>query len=412
MFRGDPAHAGVYPPPSPQSLSVKWTFTTAEAIVSSPVVANGVVYVGSSDNFLYAVDAGTGKLRWKFDAHGNVGSSPAVGGGSVYAVSLDGKLYAVDAATGTQKWAFATLGERRHTSEGIDYMAPSTEAMPDPWDFFLSSPVLEGGTVYFGSGDGFVYAVDAATGALRWKFKTDNVVHASPAVAGGIVYIGSFDSYFYALDSATGELRWKFKTGDDPKTRLMTGIPGSATVAEGLVVFGCRDANVYALDAKTGDRRWVFSNNGSWVIATPVVLGGVVYFTTSDSLKFEALDAKSGAELYSLPYGTFSFSSPAIVGNRAFFGTFDGKLHEVDLDARKYAGEYRVPGSIASGPRYLDAGGKFNAAVVWTGDTLDDVIVDIKTKAFALGSILSSPSVKDGVLYFGSADGTLYALGQ
>jgi outer membrane protein assembly factor BamB len=412
MFRGEPTHAGVYQASAPDGLSLKWSFQTPEAIVSSPTVFGGAVYFGSSDNFLYALDAGTGKLRWRFDAHGNVGSSPAVSDGLVFAVSLDGNLYAVDAGTGVKKWAFATLGERRHTAAGMDYAAPSTEVMPDPWDLFLSSPTVAAGVVYFGSGDTFVYAVEAATGKLLWKFKTSGVVHASPSVGGGRVYVGGFDSYFYALDAATGALEWRFKTGDDPGANLMTGIPGSAAIDDGLVIFGCRDGNVYALDARNGERRWQFPTNGSWVIATPAIAGGMVYVTTSDSLKFEALDARTGAEVYSLPYDAYCFSSPSIAGNHAFFGTFDGKLHVVDLATRKYSGQFAVPGLALNGPRYLDSKGRLNSAVVWTGDTLDDVIVDLRTKVFSLGSILSSPAIEGGVVYFGSVDGTLYALGR
>jgi outer membrane protein assembly factor BamB len=412
MFGGDPAHSGVRRTAAPRELSLKWSFHTGAAIVSSPAVAGGAVYFGSSDNFLYSVDERTGRLKWKFNAHGDVGSSPAVCDGVVYVVSLDGNIYAVDAATGVQRWSFATAGERRNSGNGIDYAAPATEMMPDPWDLFLSSPAVSDGVVYVGSGDGHVYALDATTGALRWKFRTGNAVHGSPAVSGGIVYVGSFDSYFYALAAATGGLVWKFKTGDDDPTRLMTGIPGSATVADGLVCFGCRDANVYGLDARTGALRWRHSTGGSWVVATPSVLQGRIYFTTSDSLKFQALDARTGAEVFSLPYGTYSFSSPAIADGHAFFGTFDGKLHAVDLGRRRYSGEFAVPGFALNGPRYLDAGGKLKADVVWTGDTLDDTIVNLRAKIFSLGSILSSPAVHDGAVFFGSTDGTLYALGR
>lgn len=412
MYRGDPGRSGVYRSAAPGNLNVKWSFQTGEAIVSSPTVAGGTVYVGSSDNFLYAVDAGSGKQKWKFDAHGNVGSSPAVSGGVVFVVSMDGRLYAVDAATGAQKWAFATQGERRHTGTGMDYLAPSTEMMPDPWDFFLSSPAVVDGVVYFGSGDSSVYAVDAATGALRWKFQTGNVVHASPAVAGGLVYVGSFDAYFYALDAGTGKLVWKFKTGEDAQAHLMTGIPGSAAVADGLVYFGCRDAHLYALDAKSGSVRWKYSAGNSWVIASPAVVDGRVHFTTSDSLKFVVLDAKTGAEIFSLPNNTYSFSSPAIAGGHAYYGTFEGKLLDVDLAKKDFVGEFATEGFRLNGPRYLDATGKLNASVVWVGDTLDDAIVGLRTKLFSLGSILSSPAVHDGVIYVGSVDGTLYALGR
>jgi outer membrane protein assembly factor BamB len=283
--------------------------------------------------------------------------------------------------------------------------------MPDPWDLFLSSPAVVAGVVYFGSGDNHVYAVDAVTGALRWRFQTSGVVHASPAVAGGRVYIGSFDSWFYALDAATGQLAWKFKTGDDAQAHLMTGIPGSAAVAEGMVYFGCRDAHLYALEAATGKQAWQYSAGNSWVIASPAVRDGRVYFGTSDSLKFVALDALTGAEVFSLPNTTYAFSSPALADGRAYYGTFDGKLHAVDLAGQKENGEFATPGFRLNGPRFLTADGKLNAPAVWTGDTLDDVIVSLRNKVFSLGSILSSPVIDGGVVYFGSTDGCVYALG-
>jgi outer membrane protein assembly factor BamB len=76
--------------------------------------------------------------------------------------------------------------------------------MADPFDVFLSSPAVAAGVVYFGSGDNHVYALDAQSGELKWKFKTGDVVHASPAVSGGVVYIGSWDRNLYALDAKTG----------------------------------------------------------------------------------------------------------------------------------------------------------------------------------------------------------------
>jgi outer membrane protein assembly factor BamB len=411
-FRGGPTHLGVYDSQAPQELSLKWTFSTNGAVYSSPAVTGGVVYFGSADGNLYAVDAATGKLDWKFDAHGRVNSSPAVVDGAVYVVSLDGNLYAVDAATGKQRWAFATEGEHRFTRAGNLGAFPPTEVVPDPWDFFLSSPAVAGGTVYFGSGDGHVYAVDAKSGALVWKFKTGDVVHSSPAISGGIVYVGSWDTYFYALDAATGSLKWKFKTLEDNKIHLMMGIQGSAAVVNGSVYFGCRDANFYALNALTGALKWKAPNEGSWVIASPAIADGVIYYTTSDSYQFKALDADSGKVLYSLPTGIYGFSSPAIAGSHAYFGTFDGQLHDVDLKKYVYAGALATPGFSANGPRFLDPDGKLKTDTVWSGPTLDETIVDMHTKLFSMGSILSSPVVQDGTVYFGSVDGKLYALGN
>jgi outer membrane protein assembly factor BamB len=94
-------------------------------------------------------------------------------------------------------------------------MQPRNQTIADPFDVFLSSPVVVKNTVYFGSGDGNVYALDAATGEQRWKFKTGDVVHASPAFADGVLFFGSWDSYFYAVDAATGKEKWRFHGGED-----------------------------------------------------------------------------------------------------------------------------------------------------------------------------------------------------
>jgi len=76
------------------------------------------------------------------------------------------------------------------------------------------SPVVSGGTVYIGSRDHYVYALDADTGTEKWKFKTGSImVRSSPVVSGGTVYIGAGDNYVYALDADTGTEKWKFKTG-------------------------------------------------------------------------------------------------------------------------------------------------------------------------------------------------------
>lgn len=412
MFRGNAEHSGVYQSHGPKQLSLKWTFATAGPIVSSPAVVDGIVYAGSADRNLYAVEAETGKLRWKFDAHGDVNSSPAVMNGIVYVVSLDGRLYAVDATTGKQRWCFATEGERRFSAIGYMGMLPAVERMADPWDFYLSSPAVVGGTVYFGSGDGNVYAVDAESGSLRWKYKTGDVVHSSPAVSNGVVYAGSWDTYFYALDASSGQLIWKFKTGDDAKIHLMTGIQGSAAIVGGTVYFGSRDANVYALNAKTGELKWKYANGSSWVISSPAIASDRVYFTTSDSYRFQALDAVSGRALYSLRYGIYAFSSPAVAGSHAYFGTFDGRLYDVDLEKQSYSGRFATPGFYLNGKKYLGPDGTLATESVWTGDTLDSLISDLRGKIFSMGSIISSPVVSNGSVYFGSVDGNLYAIGR
>ncbi len=410
MFRGDAAHSGIYSSEvAPQLSAVKWKFKTRSKIVSSPAVSGGVVYIGSADHSLYALNVTDGSLRWKFAAKGAVNSSPAVADGAVYFLSLDGNVYAVDSESGKLKWSFKTGGEQRFTARGIHGIQPRTEMMPDPFDVFLSSPAVAGGVVYVGSGDHNVYALEAETGKLKWKFATGDVVHASPAVANGVVYIGSWDRYLYALSAATGEPLWKFETGDDQEIHNQIGIASSADVSGDTVYFGCRDGHFYAVDAKSGNLRWKHDNKMGWVIASPALYNGMVLFPTSDGTRFKALDAASGNLVFDIVNKAISFSSPTIAKDRVCFGTSDGWLHAVDLNNRKLAASFQTDGSKANATKYVAANGTMDYAALYPDSTLDGTIIGLE-RMYSLGSVLSSPVVSDGTIYFGSTDGNLYAV--
>jgi eukaryotic-like serine/threonine-protein kinase len=233
MFRGNASHTGVYDASGvPKLTGVKWRFHTNGYIISSPAVANGSVYVGSTDGNLYALELATGTQKWKFKTGARVVSSPAVAGGVVYFGSYDGNFYAVDAANGQLKWKFATPGERRFAPKHIHGALPAGETMPDPFDCYLSSPVISGSNVYFGSGDGNVYALDAASGKLTWKFQTGDVVHASPAVAEGTLFVGKLGQLF--LCARRGDRERKVEVQDRRRSRNLQ--PGGHSVVRG----GCR----------------------------------------------------------------------------------------------------------------------------------------------------------------------------
>jgi len=410
-FRGDLQHTGNYKAAGlPRAPQVKWKFHTNGHFISSAAVAGGTVFVGNTDHFLYAIDQETGVQKWKFKTDSRITSSPAVAGGVVYFGSYDSAFYAVDAVTGQAKWKFQTQGERRFAAKHLHGADPAAETMPDPFDFYLSSPAVWNGSVYFGSGDGNIYALDAGSGNLMWKFKTGDVVHASPAIAGGTVFVGSWDSYFYALDAATGKEKWRFKTGEDPDIHNQVGIQSSAAVVDGTVYFGCRDSNFYAVDAQTGTKKWAFNNKGSWVIGSPAPQNGKVYFATSDSGLFYALDAKTGTSLFSLDFKHWPmFSSPALVGNVAYIGSHDGRLIAIDLTAERVVWAFQTDGARENGPAYTKADGtpKYEAAFE---DFFYDNMVDGVQKMMSVGTILASPVVADNTIYVGSMDGNLYAL--
>jgi outer membrane protein assembly factor BamB len=159
-------------------------------------VAGGTVYIGSDNGTVYALDAVTGSLRWARTTADSVDSSPAVAGGTVYVYGVDGNddgtVYALDAATGHLRWAYTTVG----VPGSIGGCCTTLGAME-------TSPAATGGTVYDGSDDGTVYALDAATGHLRWTYTSVGAIGSSPAATGGTVYVGSVDGAVYALDART-----------------------------------------------------------------------------------------------------------------------------------------------------------------------------------------------------------------
>ncbi len=411
-FHGNAARTGVYESHGPQQLNgVKWSFKTGGAVISSPAVAGGTVFAGSLDTFLYAVDQETGAQKWKFKTEGPITSSPAVANGTVYFGSVDGVFYALAADTGAVRWRFSTeRGERRFEARGIHGSRPSGQNVPDPFDIFTSSPAVFENRVYFGSGDGHVYALDAQTGLLQWRFATGDVVHASPAVANNTVYVGSWDSYLYALNAETGAERWRFKTGEDPVDHNQVGFQSSPSVVDGVLYVGCRDAHVYAIDAATGRRKWDYYTSKSWVNGTPAVGGGSVYVGTGDTRKFLALDAKTGRLRFSLDSKTGLFSSPALSGDLAYVGNLNGRLLAVDVRSGKIAWEFQTEGSKNDPLKILNPDGTRNLArTTQTFFDFQDMYI-YWFRNYSVGAIVSSPVVDRGELYFGSTDGSLYVL--
>jgi outer membrane protein assembly factor BamB len=327
----------------------------------------------------------------------------------VYAVSYDGKLYALDARNGSTRWKFTTGGERRFEAKGLHGMQPKNQTIADSFDVFLSSPVVAEGAVYFGSGDGNLHAVDAATGDLRWKFQTGDVVHSSPAYVDGILFFGSWDSYFYAVEAATGKEKWRFHGGEDPAIHNQVGLQSSPAVLGGVVYSGCPDGQLYALDAATGKEKWRFDNALSWVISSPAVADGKVYFATSDSSLYHVVDAASGKPVLKQQDKSYMFSSPAIAGDVVFIGVLNGTLQARDLKTGAPLWSFETDASKENKGWVLTKDRAFNGPLLYHSNWREAPIMAIEQQA-RVGGIYSSPLIVNGVVYFGSTDGYLYAL--
>ncbi len=410
-FRGDAEHTGIYPSAEvSNSPHVKWKFKTNGYVNSSAAIAGNRIYFGSADSNLYCLNVNSGAVNWRFKAGGAVGSSPAIANGIIYFASHDGNFYALDAASGKTKWTFKTGGEKRFSGKHLHGQEPADSLFVDQWDFWLSSPVVYQGKVYFGSGDGNLYALNAAKGTEVWKFKTDGIIHSAPAIKFGNVYFGGWDTYMHAVNAETGQEVWKFQTGIDTVIHNQTGITGSALLSGDMLYFGCRDSYLYALDAKSGKLIWKKFNDRGWISLTPVVYNDKLIYASGSSQRLVALNKLTGEPVYQKEMKTGFFASPTIAGETLYQGEFNGVMTALNVNTGDIKWRFETDGFKADPYGIMDASHqvdqkKFEAAA--EKYKAQKTFLDIR---LSTGAIISSPVIKDGVMYFGSTDGNFYAL--
>ncbi len=366
-FTGSPDH------------DLKWEFEAEDRIYSTPVVgSDDMIYVGSYDGNLYALDSKTGKLKWTFKTGFAIASSPAIGAdGTIYLGSGDGKLYALDphaaADDEREKWSFAT-GDRIYSSPAIGKDGTIYVSSYDGWLYALdpnandenrvrwsykvggetdSSPAIGAdGTVYIGSGEGFFYALDPNaddTHRLKWSIELNMEwdglcwdepcpIYSSPAIgADGTIYVGSDDGYVYALDPDADDeeerIKWSYETWGAVSSSPAIG-------ADGTVYVGSFDGTLYALDpsAENDDERekWSFetaTNPWTAIISSPVVgADGTIYIGSGDK-KLYALDPNAvddEREKWSFSTEGEIYSSPVIGPDGAvYIGSYDHHLYAI-----------------------------------------------------------------------------------
>jgi outer membrane protein assembly factor BamB len=345
-----------------------WGYESGDFFTSSPTIFDGRVLFGSGDGALYAVESGTGRQLWKLQTGGRVRSTPAVDGGLVFVGSFDGSLYAVDLLSGQLKWRYDTEG-RGLNSGDFGYDRKSIQ----------SSPAVVEGTVYFGARDGFLYAVNAADGQLRWRFDQQiSWVNSSPAVADGRVYAGSSDGRFIqCVDARTGKEVWRLKTE--------SLVWSSPALAGQTLYVGDWAGNLYALNRSTGAEMWRYRAQKR-VLSSPLVADGRLYFGSDDGAVY-AINSGGGAALKRAVFWDADYVKAVtfrghealrdylkandyeIVNAQGLAAFLNERLGDHAPSVVVFAIDY-LPQSVApeaNGPslfrKYLDAGGK----VVWVG---------------------------------------------
>ena len=333
-------------------LGASWRTTISNAPVTAPVVADGVVYVGSNDRNLYALDASTGAILWSAPTGEGISRPPAVADGRVYVGSDDSKVYAFPTSCSTPcapLWATPTNGR------------------------ISSAPAVADGVVFVGAGrgtDGDMWALDAATGAVLWTAQV-NSAPTGVAVSGQVVYAAWGELAAFPTSCSTpctplwigqsaeappavgdgkvfSDARFinnRFNAFPDtascssPCPPVWTGLtssgtPRGAAVAVGKVYLSEFDGTLAAFPTScTGfcSPSWTVPLGG--FVSDPSVANGVVYVGTGDGIRM--FDSQTGAELSAIDTGG-STLSPAVVDGAVYASTFDfsagGKVSAFVLD--------------------------------------------------------------------------------
>ena len=364
--------------------SLIWSFPTSDWVVNKPMVVDGVVYTGSNDFNVYALDADTGALLWSFDTGSSISTAPTVDDGVVYAATSDNRLYALDASTGALIWDHPIFEEVRYSlvvSNGAVYIGVESDGrhrlhaidaksgdaiwVAEPPLLYRgwsaeAGPVVAGNKIYVHGEQNEMHALNLETGEVLWTYSPSRIAESPPMVTGGVVYLTSVTKA-HALDESTGSVIWSYDTDRYPARDF------PALIVDGLYYFS-PDDHVHALDVETGDPVWTYVLESSATTA-PYVANGILLVGTEEP-RFYALDAASGDLLWSRDIEGWMLESPTLADG-VLYGEFnDGNLRALDVS---------------------------------TGETLWQF-----QKGYFWDNV--SYTIDNGVIYVGALDGRVYAL--
>ena len=426
MFMSDLKQSGqsndekIIPP-----LKLKWKFKTGGQIQASPVVVEDIVYIGSTDHSFYALSAKSWGVKWKFNTEGAIRFSAAVWNEFVFFSSTDGYIYALEMISGQEVWRFKVQNwvngpilvdngivyagsynhtiyllqaidgqllrkENRHVQiNDIAFICHNGRLMPsqpfhraDQWQkvipFSQSYPIIANGTVYIGSRDNQLYAIDQMNQNIVWSYQTDGYIDSTPAIADNMLYVTSYDGYVYAFCPLESTEK---KTADKIESKMTIGTivqdklpvyrfpPMTTGKTEQSIIVELNDGMMIpiltpiTLSRKGNERHKEFHHvqlpNGQrgWVRAS-----AVGYFSDKESVQFN-MDISQQIESISLING-------AEVPNWSPNGKFIAFLRRTNLSGQYWQASELWTFSIKSRQFHKQCKGNFyNPNLSWSLDS-------------------------------------------
>ena len=259
------------------------------------------LYRGNAQRTGVFAEAGLSRMsrvRWQMRLGEAAHAGPVYADGVIYLPNGDGRIRAIDAATGEVLWAYRAK----------------------PASSVFSSVAVAEGVVYAGIEGNRLYALDAGTGGVLWSVKTKGTVWTAPLVVGDSLYFASQNGFFYAMQISSRSQQWKLKT---KRRSLWPAVYDSGTL------FFAAESVLYALDAETGSQKWKIQRPAAEWWGAPAFADGRLYAGGGDG-RFYAIDAATGAVVWSAPAGGDVWSAPAVADGTVYVGNRDMLVRAFD----------------------------------------------------------------------------------
>lgn len=327
MFRGGPDLTGATDGTLPDALVLRWKFEAGHEVKSSPVVADGCVYVGctakENGGAVYALTLDGGAKLWEAKTDASVEAAPLAMAGMVYACDSGGEVYALDSKTGERRWTFKT---DQRINSGANWMRSPTDGRL--W-------------VLVGSNDGNLYCLDAATGRKVWVQTIDGYINGTPAVIGDRIVFGGCDSRLHVLAAADGH--------ELAGASTEVPVPGSTPVRGRLAYVANDSGKLACIDIDTAKPLWEYAPNEQEIISSPALGPEQVVFGSHDR-RVHCVDARTGKRLWLASTQGMIDSSPAIAGDKVVIGSNDGRVYVLSLKDGRRLWSYEIGKDVTTSP--------------------------------------------------------------
>lgn len=310
LHRGGPAPAPLPMHASPPGPSPIWRYPLGVGTWAPPTVDGGICYIGGGDGRFHAVRTADGSAAWTWSGAHAVDGQAALDRDSVYFLDTRFNLIAIDRARGTLRWRVPLHNEF--------YAGRSAPDNPT-FNHRAAIPLLLDGTVYAGSSDGGLYAVDAATGAILWRHDAGAPVYSGIGVHGAdTLMFGTMDGSVVLLDRKTRRETLRVRTGG--------GVVTTPVVAGDKLIAGSRDYQLYGFNLADGSVAWRFSYWFSWIESTPALRDGLLYLGGSDYARVTAIDPATGRARWGTIVHGMDWGTPLVTDRAVFIGTVNQNI--------------------------------------------------------------------------------------